>query len=1126
MPMNPYAYSQRFPLVYLDPLNYQLPQMAMGDFMSYPLDASFDSEGNLYIGDFDWSRLLIYKRPFKDIQIPTFTPTPSPTSTPTWDPSVPTYTPTTTPTITPTPTITATPYAQWSMFQYDVQRSGYSPYGGSTVGTLRKKFLIDDDIKVSPVIDSAGNVYFESTTTTGVNNVYAIDSSMSFLWSYRLPSYGDGSLAIDRNNRIYCQTVSDGLYCFNSTGAFEWSYDEISNEQGQPAITDDGSIYAVSASGLSVLNSDGTLGWSFNSPSAFSNPALDSDNRIYLGSADDNLYCLNSNATISWSYLAGNDAAMASIAPSGNVYFGSTGGSFYALTSKGSFRWSFYSPGSFPAAIGSEERIYNGSDMGGVKHLICLNSSGSIIWYRSVGNIFDGGVVDLNGRFYIQYSDRMWCINSNNTTMWSYSTGSSSSSPVIASDGTVYFGSNDNSLYSFGTPIPTDTPTITPTPTVTPTPTITSTPTITPTWDPSVPTYTPTETPTITPTITHTPCPPQWSMFQYDAQRRGYSPYEGSTVGTLRKEYLIDQDIQVPPVIDLAGNVYFESTTTTGVNNVYAIDSLMSFLWSYRLPSYGVGSLAIDRNNRIYCQTVSHGLHCFGSEGALAWSYAGISIEQGQPAIADDGSIYAVSTSRLFVLSSNAALGWSYNFANTLTNPTLDSNYGIYLGSVDNNLYCLDSNAIISWSYLAGNNATMVSIAPSGNVYFGSGWPDDNFYAVTSRGFLRWSYLSRGAFPAAIGSEERIYKGSGAAKHLICLNSDGTLVWLRGTTDTFNSGVVDSNDRFYIYYGGGLHCFNSNNTILWTYSIGSSISSPVIASDGTVYIGSFDNNLYSFGTPLPTETPTGTPTETPTTTPTPTESPTETPTETPTGTPTETPTETPTGTPTITPTLVSECPWPMFRYRPEHTGRSENYMVEYGGALSWVYATSGSIYSSPAQASDGTVYIGSDDNVFYAYSETGDLEWSYVTADAISSSPALNGAEEAYVGSEDNQFYAFDSIGGLKWSYTHPGGGVEDQWESSPVIDSAGAIYMQARSGLAVFDSVGSLTWSFSTGAANIAYSSSPAIGTDGRIFWGSGDLEGLYAINSNSMFEWSYGMGGTVESSPALGSCGNVYVG
>ncbi|MEJ2745841.1 MAG: hypothetical protein P8123_09190, partial [bacterium] len=111
VPMNPYVFGQRFPLVYMDPLHDQLPQMALGDYMSKPLGgAFFDSEGNLYVDDFSWSRLLIYKKPFKYLDpppptiTPTITPTPTSTATPT-----PTATPTETPTPTPTQTPTETP---------------------------------------------------------------------------------------------------------------------------------------------------------------------------------------------------------------------------------------------------------------------------------------------------------------------------------------------------------------------------------------------------------------------------------------------------------------------------------------------------------------------------------------------------------------------------------------------------------------------------------------------------------------------------------------------------------------------------------------------------------------------------------------------------------------------------------------------------------------------------------------------------------------------------------------------------------------------------------------------------------------------------------------------------------
>ena len=56
--------------------------------------------------------------------------------------------------------------------------------------------------------------------------------------------------------------------------------------------------------------------------------------------------------------------------------------------------------------------------------------------------------------------------------------------------------------------------------------------------------------------------------------------------------------------------------------------------------------------------------------------------------------------------------------------------------------------------------------------------------------------------------------------------------------------------------------------------------------------------------------------------------------------------------------------------------------------------------------------------------------------------------------------------------------------------------------------------WAFSTDSD---IESSPAIGADGTIYVGSDDKH-LYAINPDGLVMWEYGTGANIESSPAIG--------
>ena len=68
----------------------------------------------------------------------------------------------------------------------------------------------------------------------------------------------------------------------------------------------------------------------------------------------------------------------------------------------------------------------------------------------------------------------------------------------------------------------------------------------------------------------------------------------------------------------------------------------------------------------------------------------------------------------------------------------------------------------------------------------------------------------------------------------------------------------------------------------------------------------------------------------------------------------------------------------------------------------------------------------------------------------------------------------------------------------------------------------GTLKWRYETG---LFVESSPAIGVDGTVYVGSQDYY-LYAINPDGTLKWRYRTGSSIQTSPAIGVDGTVYVG
>ena len=211
------------------------------------------------------------------------------------------------------------------------------------------------------------------------------------------------------------------------------------------------------------------------------------------------------------------------------------------------------------------------------------------------------------------------------------------------------------------------------------------------------------------------------------------------------------------------------------------------------------------------------------------------------------------------------------------------------------------------------------------------------------------------------------------------------------------------------------------------------------------------------------------------------------------------------------------------------------YALTSQGEFKWKYAVSGPIGSSPAVGQDGTIYFGSEDAYVYALNPDGTLKWSFTYgSDDIYSSPAVAIGPDGtiYIGSElRNNLYALNSDGSLKWFY-HANG----YFNSSPSIAADGTIYIGSGPGynfaLHAINPDGSSKWIHPVDSW--IYWSSPAISAaDGTVYIGSFTQSNfslqqgkVYAVNPDGSRKWTQTTAGKVDSSPAIGKDGLIYIG
>jgi len=241
-----------------------------------------------------------------------------------------------------------------------------------------------------------------------------------------------------------------------------------------------------------------------------------------------------------------------------------------------------------------------------------------------------------------------------------------------------------------------------------------------------------------------------------------------------------------------------------------------------------------------------------------------------------------------------------------------------------------------------------------------------------------------------------------------------------------------------------------------------------------------------------------------------------------------------------------DSPWPMKCHDTHHTGLSpystaDNpdgvekwrfrcdwnrggvidfylYAINPNGSLKWRYRTDMWIWSSPAIAEDGTVYVTSYDHYLHAVNPDGTQKWRFLAGHPISTSPAIAEDGTIYFGDSARRIFAVNPNGTEKWHYD-----AGSDIYSDPAIADDGTIYVGSWDNYfyALYPN-GTLRWRFHTGN----HIKGPAsIDDDGTIYFGSWDGY-LYALHSNGTMKWQSSVGSGTETNPSIANDGTIYVG
>jgi len=307
------------------------------------------------------------------------------------------------------------------------------------------------------------------------------------------------------------------------------------------------------------------------------------------------------------------------------------------------------------------------------------------------------------------------------------------------------------------------------------------------------------------------------------------------------------------------------------------------------------------------------------------------------------------------------------------TSPIISSDGSIYVGAANGDLYKLTTNGVKSKFYDTGTAGTVKTpvLDSDGNIYL-----TDNayLYAVNSSGQLIWKYIVANTSEPVIDSSGNIYIADDT--NLFAFTPNGEKIWQSeqlSNTRWIRTPVIDSSGVLYTVgrIGNSEYVYavnQSDGTIKWQTSAGGYSTAPSLDNQGTLYIGTESDGLYALNSSD--------------------------------------------GSQKWANSLGNiSSPIPAINGDNIYVG-TDNYAFydidRTNGSTNWTFASfDDKVYASATIDSNGIIYIGGQDKMFYALNTDKSIKWQAELNDRISYGAVIGSDGTIYAVSIDGTVYAF-----------------------------------------------------------------------------------------------------------------------